>query len=107
MMEASADWDVCDVGAPGVLNGMKNYDINMLGLCDNEYNTALFVRPDTDLAADPANPENWRGKNVLLNRGTTLQYMFMQYMESIGITAMEAYDIQITDTAVGTCLTAL
>ena len=106
MMEASADWDVCDVGAPGVLNGMKNYDINMLGLCDNEYNTALFVRPDTDLAADPANPENWRGKNVLLNRGTTLQYMFMQYMESIGITDLEAYDIQITDTAVGTCLTA-
>ena len=106
MMEASADWDVCDVGAPGVLNGMKKYDINMLGLCDNEYNTALFVRPDTDLAADPANPENWRGKNVLLNRGTTLQYMFMQYMESIGITDLEAYDIQITDTAVGTCLTA-
>ena len=106
MMEASADWDVRDVGAPGVLNGMKNYDINMLGLCDNEYNTALFVRPDTDLAADPANPENWRGKNVLLNRGTTLQYMFMQYMESIGITDLEAYDIQITDTAVGTCLTA-
>ena len=44
MMEASASWDICDVGAPGILNGMKNYDIQMLGLCDNEYNTALFVR---------------------------------------------------------------
>ena len=106
MMEASADWDICDVGAPGVLNGMKNYDINMLGLCDNEYNTALFVRPDTDLAASPDDPETWRGKTVLLNRGTTLQYMFMQYMESIGITDLEAYDIEIIDTAVGTCLTA-
>ena len=40
MMEASASWDICDVGAPGILNGMKNYDIQMLGLCDNEYNTA-------------------------------------------------------------------
>ena len=106
MMEASADWDVCDVGAPGVLNGMKNYDINMIGVCDNEYNTALFVRPDTDLAKDPSNPENWRGKEVLLNKGTTLQYMFMQYMNSIGITDLEAYDITITDTAVGTSLTA-
>lgn len=47
MMEASASWDICDVGAPGILNGMKNYDIQMLGLCDNEYNTALFVRPDS------------------------------------------------------------
>lgn len=27
MMEASASWDICDVGAPGILNGMKNYDI--------------------------------------------------------------------------------
>ena len=51
MMEASADWDVCDVGGPGVLNGMKNYDMNMIGICDNEANTALFVRPDTDLGA--------------------------------------------------------
>lgn len=106
MMEASADWDVCDVGAPGVLNGMKNYDINMIGISDNEFNTALFVRPDTDLAGEPENPENWRGKKVLLNRGTTLQYMFMQYMSSIGITDLEAYGIEVVDTAVGTCLTA-
>ncbi len=106
MMEASADWDICSVGGPGVLNGMKNYDINMIGICDNEFNTALFVRPDTDLAKEPENPENWRGKKVLLNKGTTLQYVFMQYMESIGITDLEAYDIEIIDTAVGTCLTA-
>lgn len=106
MMEASADWDVCDVGGPGVLNGMKNYDINMLSVCDNEYNTALFVRPDTDLAKDASNPESWRGKKVLLNRGTTLQYMFMAYMDSIGINDLNAYDIEIVDTAVGTCLTA-
>ncbi len=106
MMEASADWDVSDVGAPGVLNGMKNYDINMIGISDNEFNTALFVRPETKLAQEPENPENWRGKKVLLNRGTTLQYMFMQYMNSIGITDLDAYDIQIVDTAVGTCLTA-
>ncbi|RHP44722.1 ABC transporter substrate-binding protein [Clostridium sp. OM02-18AC] len=106
MMEASADWDVCDVGAPGVLNGMKNYDINMLGVCDNEFNTALFVRPDTDLAKDPKNPDNWKGKKVLLNRGTTLQYMFMAFMNSIGIDDLDAYGIEIVDTAVGTCLTA-
>ncbi len=106
MMEASADWDICDVGAPGALNGMKNYDINMIGICDNEFNTALFVRQDTELAENPEDPENWRGKEILLNKGTTLQYMFMQYMASIGITDLDEYGITITDTAVGTCLTA-
>ena len=106
MMEANADWDVCDVGAPGMLNGMKNYDINMIGICDNELNTALFVREDSDLAEKPDDPEAWRNKKVLLNKGTTLQYMFMQYMNSIGITDLDEYGIQIIDTAVGTCLTA-
>lgn len=84
MMEASASWDVCDVGAPGVLNGMKNYEVHMIGVCDNESNTALFVRPGSDLAADPANPELWKGKTVILNSGTTLQYMCASYLESIG-----------------------
>lgn len=106
MMEASADWDICDVGGPGVINGMKNYDINMIGICDNEYNTALFVREGSELAENPDDPEAWRGANVLLNRGTTLEYMFMSYMASIGIDDLDEYDIEITDSAVGTCLTA-
>lgn len=84
MMEASASWDICDVGGPGVLNGMKNYDIRMIGLCDNEANTALFVRPDSDLAADPGNPDLWKGKSIILTTGTTLQYMCANYLSSIG-----------------------
>lgn len=44
MMEASADWDICSVGGPGVLNGMKNYDVNMIGICDNEYNTGFVCK---------------------------------------------------------------
>lgn len=106
MMEASADWDICDVGGPGVLNGMKNKDIHLIGYCDNELNTALFVRADSDIAKDPENPEVWKGAEVLLNKGTTLQYMFMSFMKSIGIEDLDAYDITITDTAVGNCLTA-
>lgn len=98
MMEASASWDICDVGAPGVLNGMKNYDIHMLGICDNEENTALFVRADSDLAADPGNPELWKGKKVILNTGTTLQYMCASYLESIGasINDVEVISMDVT-----------
>ena len=49
----------------------SNYDIQMLGLCDNEYNTALFVRPDSPQAADPTNPEVWKGIECILPTGTT------------------------------------
>ncbi|MBP8692074.1 MAG: ABC transporter substrate-binding protein [Sedimentibacter sp.] len=84
MMEASASWDICDVGGPGVLNGMKNHDIRMIGVCDNEYNTAMFVRPDSDLAKDLKNPDLWKGKTIILTTGTTLQYMAANYLKSIG-----------------------
>ena len=103
MMEASASWDICDVGAPGILNGMKNYDIQMLGLCDNEYNTALFVRPDSPQAADPTNPEIWKGIECILPTGTTLQYMFLSYLQSLGLSAD---DVTITNMDVTPALTA-
>ena len=103
MMEASASWDVCDVGAPGILNGMKNFDIRMLSLVDNEYNTALFVRPDSPQAADPTNPEVWKGVEVILPTGTTLQYMFLSYIQSLGLSAQ---DVTITNMDVTSGLTA-
>ena len=103
MMEASASWDICDVGAPGVLNGMKNYDVHMLGICDNEYNTALFVRPDSPQAADPTNPEVWKGIECILPTGTTLQYMFLSYLQTMGLSAN---DVTITNMDVTSALTA-
>ena len=103
MMEASASWDICDVGAPGVLNGMKNYDVHMLGICDNEHNTALFVRPDSPKAADPTNPELWKGIECILPTGTTLQYMFLSYLQTMGLSAS---DVTITNMDVTSALTA-
>ena len=43
-MEASASWDICDVGAPGILNGMKNYDI---------IGRAFAMNPDLLLMDEP------------------------------------------------------
>jgi len=103
MMEASSSWDVCDCGAPGVLNGMKNYDVHMIGLADNELNTALFVRPDSDLAKDPKNPALWKGKTIILNNGTTLQYMCASYLKSIGLSLN---DVKIVNMDVTSGLTA-
>lgn len=103
MMEANASWDICDVGGPGVLNGMKNYDMQMIGVCDNEYNTAMFVRPGSELANDPTNPELWKGKKIILTTGTTLQYMAASYLKSIG-TSIE--DVTVIGMDVTSGLTA-
>ncbi len=103
MMEASASWDICDVGGPGVLNGMKNHDMRMIGVCDNEYNTAMFVRPDSDLAKDLKNPDIWKGKTIILTTGTTLQYMAANYLKNIG-TSIE--DVNVIGMDVTSGLTA-
>ncbi len=103
MMEASSSWDVCDVGGPGVLNGMKNYDMIMIGECDNEGNTAIFARADSAIAKDPTNPEAWKGAECILPVGTTLQYALMSYLRSIG---MEADGVSMVNMDVTSGLTA-
>jgi len=85
MMEASSNWDICDVGGPGILNGMKNYDVRMVGVCDYEYNLGVFARPDSEIAKDPKNPEVWKGKKVILPTGTVLQVIMLRYLESMGL----------------------
>lgn len=103
MMEASSEWDICDVGGPGVLNGMKNYDIHMIGICDYEYNLAVFARADSDIAKDPENPEIWKGKSIILPTGTNLHLMFLKYLDSIGASGD---DVTITNMDVTSGLTA-
>lgn len=85
MMESSSNWDVCDVGGPGALNGMKNYDVMMIGEIDNEGNTAIFARPDSAIAKDPTNPEVWKGVTCILPLGTTLQHTLLSYLQNIGL----------------------
>lgn len=103
MMEANASWDVCDVGGPGVLNGMKNYDMVMIGEIDNEGNTAIFARADSAIAADPTNPEVWKGAECILPVGTTLQYTLLNYLQSIGLSGE---DVSMVNMDVTSGLTA-
>ncbi len=103
MMEGSSAWDVCDVGGPGALNGMKNFDVMMIGEIDNEGNTAIFARPDSAIAKDPKNPEVWKGVTCILPTGTTLQYTLLSYLHSIGLTGS---DVKMTNMDVTSGLNA-
>ncbi len=103
MMEANASWDICDVGGPGALNGMKNYDMVMIGEIDNEANTAIFARPGSAIANDPANPEVWKNAVCILPLGTTLQHTLLNYLMNIGLTGS---DVQMTNMDVTSGLNA-
>lgn len=99
MMEANSSWDVCDVGGPGALNGMKNYDMVMIGEIDNEANTAIFVRPDSAIAKDPTNPEVWKGAECILPIGTTLQHTLLSYLKTMNLTAADVSMINMDVTS--------
>lgn len=104
MMEDSANWDICDVGGPGALSGMKGYNVYTIGICDYEENrSGLFVRPDSPIAKDPTNPEVWKGTEWVLPTGTTMEYTLLAQLEKLGLTAT---DVTITHSAVGTAYTA-
>ncbi len=73
MMEANASWDMAGAGLGGLLNGMLGRGVKVIGISDYEKNLALFARPDSKLAKDPKNADNWKGTTWLYPIGTTAQ----------------------------------
>ena len=86
MMEANSEWDIASCGLGGICNALVGYDFALVDVTDYEENMAIFVRPDSELAADPDNPDLWRGATVIYPTGTTGQAVLAQYLENIGLT---------------------
>ena len=85
MMEANTTWDIAGAGEGGLLTGMVGYDIKVIGISDYEENLALFARPDSALAKDPKNPDNWKGSTWLYPIGTTAQATLVAALEKVGL----------------------
>ena len=85
MMEAGKDWDICSLGLGGVSIGLSAYDYTLIDVNDYEENLAIFCRPDSAIAADPANPEVWKGVECVYPTGTTAQTVLAAYLQSIGL----------------------
>lgn len=85
MMEAGNDWDICSLGLGGVSIGLSAYDYILYDVNDYEENLAIFVRPDSDLANDPANPELWKGAECVYPTGTTAQAVLAAYLQTMGL----------------------
>lgn len=102
MMEANADWDIAGCGLGGLANGMKGYGFKVIDITDYEENLALFARPDTPLAKDPKNPENWKGTEWIYPAGTTAQAVLVNALEEVGL---DLSDIKSTNMDVANALT--
>lgn len=94
MVEASAEYDIGSLGLGGIcialLNGMRVIDIT-----DYEENMAIFVRPDSDLAKDPANAEKWKGVTCVYPAGTTAQAILANYLNTMGLTLADVESVNM------------
>ena len=85
MLEAETDWDICALGIGGIAIGLSSYDLYFIEDTDYEDNMAIFVRPDSELAKDPSNPELWKGVECVYPSGTSAQMVLAAWLQSLGL----------------------
>ncbi len=97
-MEASGSWDVGTSGIGGIITGVLNSDIKVLGVAarDQGLFQAFFARKDSDIVKDGTGfgtvpevygkPESWKGKDILTAVGTTNNYTLYCTLKSLGLT---------------------
>jgi len=95
MMEANAEWDIASCGLGGLANGLYGYDFHLIDINDYEENLALFAREGSALAADPANPDNWKGVTAVYPAGTTAQAVLADYLQSIGLSLADIESVNM------------
>ncbi|MEA4893646.1 MAG: ABC transporter substrate-binding protein [Oscillospiraceae bacterium] len=95
MMEANAEWDIASCGLGGLANGLYGYDFSLVDITDFEENIAIFVRPDSELAKDPTNPELWKGASCVYPAGTTGQAVLAAYLNKIGLTLADVESVNM------------
>lgn len=108
---ASGAWEVGTTGLAGVVLGIINYDMKVLGFTTPDTKTTdIWVRPDSPLASAAADADgvvgtadDWRGLTVLCNRGTICHMVLLGTLEHLGLTES---DINIVDASVANCYTA-
>lgn len=96
MMEASSNWDLASVGAPGVLVGQLGHQLKMIGAVDYEKNLALFVREDSPLLEDKA---AYQDTTWLYPVGTSLHMNLINALEQNGLTENDITSINMDVTS--------
>jgi ABC-type nitrate/sulfonate/bicarbonate transport system substrate-binding protein len=103
MMEANANWDMAGAGEGGLLVGMLGFNLKVIGISDYEKNLTLFARPGSPLAANPKDPNAWKGTTWLYPMGTTAQATLVAGLKKVGL---NMNDIKSVNMDVASALTA-
>jgi ABC-type nitrate/sulfonate/bicarbonate transport system substrate-binding protein len=94
---ASNGWDLGATGVGGVLSGAIGYDAVVVGASNSDNGTQyVFARNNSDIVkagtghntADPriyGDAASWKGKRVLCNTGTVLQYLLIKTLAGFGL----------------------
>ena len=114
-MEASGSWDVGTTGIGGVITGVLNSDIKILGVAarDQGLFQAFFARKDSDIVKDGTGygtvpevygkPDSWKGKDILTAVGTTNNYTLYCTLKSLGLTLD---DVNLINMDIASAITA-
>ncbi len=96
---AADGWDIGCTGIGGVFAGVLGYDAVVLGASNTDDGTQyIFARNDSDIvgAGTGSNSLNgdiygsaeaWKGKSVLCNTGSVLQYVLIKVLNGFGLSA--------------------
>ena len=95
MMEANSEWDIASCGLGGVCIALYGYDFALVDVNDYEENMAIFVRPDSDIAKDPTNPDLWKGVTCVYPAGTTGQAVLAQYLQTMGLSLADVESVNM------------
>lgn len=104
---AAGEWDVGSTGGMPAVTGALAYDYKIIAYANDDMApNAIYARPDSDIVAAgqgnvEAAPEmygtadTWRGKTILCNTGSSLQYALDACLELIGLTENDVTVIQM------------
>lgn len=116
MESLSADgWDIGCTGIGGVFAGVLGYDAVVLGASNTDDGTQyVFARNDSDIVTSGTgsntlsdkiygSAESWKGKSILCNTGSVLQYVLIKVLGGFGLTPD---DVQFIATDAATAYSA-
>lgn len=95
---ASDSWDLGFTGVGGVLSGLISYDAKLVGATNTDNGTqTVWARNDSDIVKAGAghntvndqiigDADSWKGKTVLCNSGTVLEYLLIKTLGGFGLT---------------------
>lgn len=104
---AAGEWDVGSTGGMPAVTGILAYDYKIIAYANDDMApNAIYARPDSDIvAAGQGNveaapemygtAETWKGKTVLCNTGSSLQYALDACLELLGLTENDVTVVQM------------